>query len=359
MDNGTLKCSFRDSPKEQTWAKLFALTLFWLLLPSCYSTQQAWYQGQRLLFRDNVDDVITNPTTDQAIRQKLNVVADIVKFAQNLGLNAEDAYQHYVDTKNGPVSFLVQASHPDKFESVTWWFPFVGSVPYLGFFHQDDREELANELMDEGYDVARPSAQAFSSLGWFEDPIYTGMLRGSDGDLAELFLHELVHRTVWISGNARMNESLAEFVGRRLALKYLNERKLPEEIVRLKAYHSAHQQLIEWVKSLRSELENLYGDEQVSRDEKLRRKAQIIQEHKLHKWPFLDGQPLHQLQKRDWNNAWIQGFSLYYEDLDEWEKIFHCLKTKDEIAFLKKVEQSATNKTKVSDLRQSFCAVSS
>jgi predicted aminopeptidase len=355
MVEGVLAHQLKDSPKVQTWAKSFAITSSVLLLSSCYSTAQAWYQGQRLLSRDDIEDVVTNPTTDQKIRSKLQLVGEILRFAKSNGLNAEDSYRHYVDTQNGPVSYLVQASHKDRFDNVTWWFPFVGRVPYLGFFHREDREEVAMELDQEGYDVAKPSAQAFSSLGWFSDPVYTGMLRGGEGDLAELFLHELVHRTVWISGNARLNESLAEFVGRRLALRYLEERSLNDEVSRVKKYHASHQRLITWVKSLRAELQSVYGNGDLPRAEKLEQKASILSKYTKTMWPFNDDDPLDHLQTREWNNAWILGFSLYYDDLSDWEQIYQCMNSPAESAFLLEVEKVATSQTNVSDLRHTFC----
>jgi len=106
-------------------------------------------------------------------------------------------------------------------ESITWWFPIVGRVPYLGYFSKADRDSKASELRTEGYDVYETGVGAYSSLGWFDDPIYSPMLRRSEADFAHLIFHELTHRTLWIRGSVEFNENLAEYAADFLLEKLL------------------------------------------------------------------------------------------------------------------------------------------
>ena len=86
----------------------------------------------------------------------------ILSFAESHGLNASGAYKYYIATKEPVVSYIVQAAYADRLEFVTWWFPVVGDVPYLGFFKKPERDAKAAELTASGYDVHTSGAGAFS-----------------------------------------------------------------------------------------------------------------------------------------------------------------------------------------------------
>ena len=88
----------------------------------------------------------------------------------------------------------------------------MGRVPYLGFFRRKDAEPWIRRLENQGYETYIRTAGAYSTLGWFEDPVLPGMLKWSDYRLADTVLHELAHATVWIKGSVKFNESFASFV---------------------------------------------------------------------------------------------------------------------------------------------------
>src|SRR6185312_14274837 len=111
-----------------------------------------------------------------------------------------------------------------RFRSKTWWFPIVGRVPYLGWFDRDDAHDFADELHREGWDSDVGAADAYSTLGWFDDPVLSTMIAGGDeavGELVNVILHESVHATLYVDGQTRFNESLAEFVAGKLTTVYL------------------------------------------------------------------------------------------------------------------------------------------
>jgi predicted aminopeptidase len=133
--------------------------------------------------------------------------------------------------------WVVSACEPLEFKSREWHFPIVGSFPYLGWFDLNQARSYADDLRKDGLDVDVRGAQAYSTLGWFRDAILSTMIPEGDeslGELVNVVIHESVHATVYISGQAYFNESVASFVADHLTDQYLASR--PRE---LKAYTDA------------------------------------------------------------------------------------------------------------------------
>src|SRR6202044_894608 len=117
-----------------------------------------------------------------------------------------------------------------RFHPKTWWFPIVGRVPYLGWFDRDAAHDFADELREEGWGAGVGAPEAYSTLGWFDDPVLSTMLSDGDealGELVNVVLHESVHATLYVDGQTRFNESLAEFAAGKLTLTYLDARYGP------------------------------------------------------------------------------------------------------------------------------------
>lgn len=160
-------------------------------------------------------------------RSLLVEVPAIKAFAEASGLVPTPSYEAYVELPRPVAVYVVSASHPLKFEGVTWSFPIVGSVPYLGYFERDSAYELAAELRGAGWDVDVRGARAYSTLGWFDDPVLSSMLEegpSGPGELANTVLHESLHATVYIPSQSSFNESVASYVGDVLADRWLTAR---------------------------------------------------------------------------------------------------------------------------------------
>jgi predicted aminopeptidase len=153
----------------------------------------------------------------------------------------------------------------------------VGSLPYKGFFDRADAEEEAAALRADGWDVTVGESAAYSTLGWFRDPVFSSMLSMSDASLASTVIHELVHGTVYVSGHADFNESLASFVGRTAALQLLEERhgrgSPPAEEAR--ARFEDETLFDEFIADLYRRLSELYGSER-PRGEKLAAREEVF-----------------------------------------------------------------------------------
>src|SRR5690606_3806447 len=111
------------------------------------------------------------------------------------------------------VSWTVSASDPWRLQPYEWSFPIVGRVPYLGFFKEEEAREKEQELIQKGLDTYLRGVSAYSTLGWFEDPLLSSMLNYEDHVLAETLIHELVHTTIWIKNSTDFNERLASYLG--------------------------------------------------------------------------------------------------------------------------------------------------
>ena len=197
---------------------LSVISLF--ALSSCYLTKQGYRQLGLLTSREPIDDVIKGDKVSAGQKQKLEFTRQTMAYAQSEGLKTEAAYKDYVHLSGDAVSYTVQAAKPTEIRLKTWWFPVVGSVPYLGFFDKSDRDAEAEGLARDGYEIHKGGVAAYSSLGWFADPVYSSMLRRSDVELAHLFFHELTHRTIWLNDGVEFNENLAEYVADVLTDKY-------------------------------------------------------------------------------------------------------------------------------------------
>lgn len=282
--------------------------------------------------------VIADKSTPEDVRTKLIYTQGVLAFAKAHGLKTARAYTHYVHMDQPAVSFLVQAAYADRLEFKTWWFPVVGSVPYLGFFSKVERDKKADELSKEGFDVAKSGVGAFSSLGWLEDPVYSPMLKRDDAELAHLYFHELTHRTLWLPGSVEFNENIAEYVGRKLTLEYLDAKKLPVE-VRRKYLESLDDDALlrSWLNKFKAELKDNY-------DKKAGRKAEIIRSYVEERRPVFKQDDL--VKGRTWNNASIMGASLYAPDFGYYEGVWVCLGSdKDMGAFLKKLRKAVEDRS--------------
>lgn len=169
-----------------------------------------------------IDEVIAKGNLSDDQREKLELVQAIRLFARNeIGLETSQNYTTFVDIGSGPVSWNLVVCPKDKLEPLRWSYPVVGTVPYRGYFDRDKAQKARDEFDAKGYDTYLRPVSAYSTLGWFSDPILSTMLRYSEGTLADLIIHELTHATVWIEDDATFNESLASFVGETGALLWL------------------------------------------------------------------------------------------------------------------------------------------
>jgi predicted aminopeptidase len=206
-------------------ALLVALLSFFLVSCSGASYLVENGMGQWRLFNRArpVADVLQSPHINDSIKADIRVVAKAKDFAvREFGLKATKNYEQYVQLEEPCVIWAVAAAHPLELTEKKWKFPIVGEVPYLGFFKKESAEAEAARLKKENPtpDTWVRCVPAFSSLGWFPDPLYSSMIKGRERDIAELVIHESLHATVWVKSSVDFNEKLASFVGLEGSLRY-------------------------------------------------------------------------------------------------------------------------------------------
>ncbi|MEY4632233.1 MAG: hypothetical protein RIQ81_2353 [Pseudomonadota bacterium] len=277
-------------------------------LSGCYVSRLAWEQGKLLGSREDISEVLAKPETPPSVRERLTDLAGILEFARECGLTPGSSYRRYIDNGDRPLSWLVYAAKPDRLESITWWFPLVGRVPYLGFFDKKARDEEEAALKKKGYDTARGTATGYSLLGFLPDPVYRSMTRRSRDDFAHLIFHELVHRTVWIEGGTTFNERLAEVLARRMTVAWLARIKDDAAIEAYKVDLADTRTFGVWLHALRRELEKLYVSTLPPNDLVLR-KAEVFAAFTGTGKPTFKGQD--RVGGRTWNNAEVLAATLY------------------------------------------------
>ena len=195
---------------------LAALVAFLLTPTGCYLSRAGWEEAKILAGRRQIVRLVDDTSTDAATRSRLRLVLAARGFAaDSITLRTGDSFTTYSHLERDTLVLVVSGAYRDKLEAYTWWFPIVGRVPYKGFFDFGAAKDLAQDLERRGFDsYVRPSA-AFSTLGWFNDPLLSTTLRLDSISLANTVIHEVTHNTFYKAGQAVFNESFANFVGAR------------------------------------------------------------------------------------------------------------------------------------------------
>ena len=181
---------------------------------ACYLSRGAWEEAKILSRRQPISEIVSDPRTPPDAREKLKVVLAARSYAKDsLRLRTKDSFTTYSRLDHDTLVLVVSAAYRDTLKPYTWWFPIVGRVPYKGYFDFGAAKKAAKDLYDDGLDVYVRPSDAFSTLGFFNDPLLNTTLRGDSIDLANTVIHELTHNTFYASGQAPFNESFAMFVG--------------------------------------------------------------------------------------------------------------------------------------------------
>ncbi|HEY4132835.1 MAG TPA: aminopeptidase [Gemmatimonadaceae bacterium] len=181
-----------------------------------YLLRAAWAEGHILANRRSINAIVADPATPLPTAAKLRLVLDARRFAiDSIGLVAKQSFTTYSPLDRDTLVLVLSGAYRDKLASYTWWFPIVGSVPYKGYFDFPGAKKAASQLEARGFDVYLRPSPAFSTLGWFNDPLLSTSLHADTLELANTVIHELTHNTYYAPGSAVFNESFANFVGSR------------------------------------------------------------------------------------------------------------------------------------------------
>ncbi len=261
-------------------ACLALLSLLVGCTPLRFATQAAVGQDKITGRGIDIADIVEGKHLDRRTRDLLAHVPKVKAFGERHGLAHTRSYERYVWLETKALVWVVSACDPVAFRPRTWRFPIVGSFTYMGWFSPNDARAYAAEVATEGLDVdVRPSA-AYSTLGYFRDPILSTMISSGDealGDLADTVLHETLHATYYVPGQSTLNESVASFIGETLAVRYLDEAVGPTTKEKL-GFERAREQGKARARTMKVAYESLARlyDSSGSREEKLTAKQRIL-----------------------------------------------------------------------------------
>ena len=252
-----------------------------LLISGCtsisYYAQSIRGQFEVINKSQTIDNVVNNPDTDHELRDQLNTVLNIRSFSiEELGLPDNKSYLSYSDLKRDYVVWNIFATKEFSLEPIQSCFILVGCLDYRGFFSKEDAEAYAAKLAAQGMETYLGGVSAYSTLGWFNDPVLNTMLKWSEARLAAVIFHELTHQLFYIKGDTEFNESLADaigIIGVRAWFKYSGQQ---DKLAAYEDYLEREDTFVQLVLKYKTLLEELYNKD-ISPDLMRQQKANIYQ----------------------------------------------------------------------------------
>ncbi len=290
------------------------------------------YEAARLLWhRRPIRAELADPDLTPQTREKLEMVLKVREFARDrLGLNVGGAYTSVTPVDEGAITWIVMAAARDSLTPYVWWFPIVGTVPYRGYFSDADAMAEAARLDAQGLDTYVRPAVAFSSLGYFDDPLLSNLLKLGRVELAGVIIHELFHRTFFLKSNVMFNESAANYVGSRGAIDFFAAAGSGQsaDAAEARAIVESDLRFADFLQRKEAKLLTLY-DSGLPPDQILARRQPLFDAIKADYAPLkhtlaplarfdLDRQPL--------NNAVLLSYRIYFHDLGQFaalERVNH------------------------------------
>ena len=216
---------------------------------------------QILSSEEPIDRLIANQGTPAHLKAQLELVQRLRAYAaRELKLPVDNHYAKYSDLHRQYVVWNVQAAPEFSLQPKTWWYPFVGSLEYRGYFSERDANDYARRIRKKGGDVYVDGVEAYSTLGWFKDPVLSTFVDGREPELAEVLFHELGHQRVFARGDTDFNEAFATTVGQEGARRWLiagGSTNLFNQYVRSL---NRNDQFVHLIMKTRERLEKIYGD---------------------------------------------------------------------------------------------------
>jgi predicted aminopeptidase len=256
--------AYRASRTTRTIGSVALVGLAAALLPSCanlnYYSQAA--QGQLELISDSrpVDDWLADPATNPKLRARLAAARQIRQYAvQQLGLPDNQSYKNYTALSRPYVVWNVVATPELSLKPLQWCFPVAGCVDYRGYYSKQAAQEYAYQLRADGNDVQIGGVSAYSTLGWFNDPLISTFINYPDAELARLIFHELSHQMVYVAGDSQFNESFASAVEEAGVERWLEHFGTPAMRANFVTYTARKQQFLQMLLNCRRALEQNYA----------------------------------------------------------------------------------------------------
>lgn len=303
--------------------RLITLSLLLVFASGCQTArfyrQAVGGQWEIMAKRKSIDRLLAEPETPEPLRRQLQLVRELCAFAETeLQLPARGQFTRYADLERPFVVWNIYAAPAFSLEAKSWWYPLVGRLKYQGYFRRKEALAYAGRLRDEGFDVFVGGVTAYSTLGWFNDPVLNTFVHLPEDELADLIFHELAHQRLFIPGDTDFNEAFATAVARAGVRRWFEHRGDPRALAAYEANRRAEDAAIALILATRDRLEELYtsavgfGAEQL-----VARKAEVIADLRVRYRELREQNPGYQHHDA-WinapiNNAQLNTVDTYYQ----------------------------------------------
>ena len=247
----------------QHYFKQFSIFTASIVLTGCsslsYYSQSIQGQLEVIQKSEPIAEALKEKSTSEAHREKLNTVLELRKFSiEKLGLPDNDSYRSYSDLKRDYVIWNIFANPEFSLKPLNWCYLIVGCLSYRGYFSKADAEQYEKELKKEGYDTYLGGVAAYSTLGWFEDPVLNTMLRWDENYLASVIFHELAHQQLYIKNDSELNESYADAVAHIGVIKWLDQKTDKTDLHEYIQTQEREKMFVELINRYKTKLTTLY-----------------------------------------------------------------------------------------------------
>jgi len=276
--------------------------------------------------RESIDKALANENLTEEQKRKLKLSQQAREFAiHDLKLRETDNYKSFIDLKRPYVSWVVHAAYKWELKNYEWSYPFVGHMPYKGFFTEQEAKDEAQDMEKQGYDTLVRGVSAYSTLGYFTDSVLSSMLRYKDYDLVDTIIHETVHATLYIKNNADFNERLAVFIGAKGTEMFYNKQEgTNSSTLKTVELENADEQLFsKFIGSKIVELNEWYKQNQSkSESDRQARFEKIKADFNTDLALKLKTKNYEKFKDQKINNAYLGLYKTYNQNLDDFEKVF-------------------------------------
>jgi len=304
--------------------------LLLLLFSGCgtvrYYTQAIHGQVEILTNARPIDRVVHDERLPAKVRNKLAVVQDARRFAtEELGLPSQHEFNRYTDLRRRYVSWVVFAAPEFSVEGKLWWYPVVGSLEYRGYFSEKAARDEAARCKAQGYEVYVGGVEAYSTLGWFRDPVLNTFFARSDPELAELMFHELTHVKLFLPGDTDFNEAFAQTTAEEGVRRWLLSNGNRQRLAAYEASLAKDREIIRLLLATRERLAHLYGRKGIDVGQMRREKAAVFQrmreQYQVIRQRWHGDSRYDRAFAKPWNNARLNTVATYYDLMPGFERI--------------------------------------
>lgn len=321
-----------------------------------YIAESGYYQAKLMRQRVPLQYALDNYKLKDGERKKIELAIELRQFMkQELKLSTDDNYSRYVHLDQPYVTYAVSAAYKNKLKPYTWSFPIIGKVPYKGYFKQESAKAEAQNLQEKNLDTYVRGVSAYSTLGWFEDPLLSSMLRMKEHQFVNTLIHETVHANLYIKGQSKFNERVASFLGQLGAEAYYAKLNRSDDLKTIVS-NETHDELLfsDFISRQLTQLRTWYKNNQDNpkiETQRFEQFAKMKQNFAQTVEPNLKTKNYQWFIKKKFNNAFLLLLELYNSDYSVLEKLANHY-NRDFIKVFNKLKELEESKDPEESLQQ-------